>query len=341
MFNRGAFLALTLIGSLFTSLLPVTLANAQTNAITQLVPFQGRLHNSEGNVVPDGVYDLTFYIYETATGGEFVWSENHSQVSVIHGYVNVLLGGTESGKFSDKSVDFSTQKYLSISIDAGQEMFPRHQLVPTFHAYDASKLGGIDAADYATDVEVTKIIERVDGDIADVSTVISTLVSDRFEVSDTNKAKHASYADNAGKLDSQLPSYYLDAANLTGTVSDANLPTTISREKLEAATISVRGATKKNKMINETNGYFWDKETGYIVQWGEVNTTGATTVTFPTSFDYVHSGSVTLKLDDGWSGATTVQIGTLSKTEMKIQRSTPLGSGSYDVYWQAFGYKAP
>lgn len=170
------------------------------NQITQLVPFQGRLHNSEGNVVADGVYDLTFYIYETPTGGEFKWSENHAQVSVIHGYVNVLLGATDAGKFSGASVDFSKEKYLSISINGGQEMFPRHQLVPTFHSYDSKKLGGKEADEWATDKELENAINGVNTSINTINTNITTTISSRF-VNSGNVAKEAIKLDGKVKTD--------------------------------------------------------------------------------------------------------------------------------------------
>jgi hypothetical protein len=340
MFKLGAFLALTLIGGLFLNAAVIPTAHAATNAITQLVPFQGRLHNSEGNVVADGVYDLAFYIYETATGGEFVWSESHTQVSVIHGYVNVLLGGTESGKFADKNVDFSTQKYLSISIDAGQEMFPRHQLVPTFHAYDASKLGGIDAVDYATDSEVTSIIQRVDGDINTTNTNITNILGERF-VDAGNTAKKAVVADsatssvNADKLDGQHGSFYQNASNLNeGTISTSRLP---------SATTTMRGATKKNQMGNATNGYFWDKETGFIMQWGFGSTTndGAHRINFPISMTTAHNVNITMKNTEGWSNFGGLWVHSFDANGFYANRNDALDSYTAQFYWQAIGYKAP
>ena len=181
-------------------LLPSALVQA-ANSISQLVPFQGRLHNSSGNVVSDGVYDLSFYIYDTPTGGEFVWSENHTQVSVIHGYVNVLLGATEGASFSENSVDFSTQKYLSISIEGGQEMFPRHQLVPTFHAFNATKLGGEDASTYAQVTYVDNEITTVTSAVNNITTNISAIVSARF-VEGGNVASEAVDSQTLDDMDS-------------------------------------------------------------------------------------------------------------------------------------------
>jgi microcystin-dependent protein len=143
------------------------------NEITRLVPFQGRLHGGDNKIVSDGTYDLTFYIYETPTGGTSLWTETHPSVSVIHGYVNVLLGAispmvesnyaTQAPLYGENknTVNFAEQKYLGISINGGAEMFPRSQLVPTFHAYTANhathatqadnsdNLGGLPASHYA------------------------------------------------------------------------------------------------------------------------------------------------------------------------------------------------
>lgn len=178
----------------------LTLPAVAVNQIQQLVPFQGRLHNSDGNVVADGVYDLTFYLYDTATGGESLWSENHGQVSVIHGYVNVLLGATDGGQFEDSNVSFSSQKYLSISINGGQEMFPRHQLVPTFHAYNADKLGGKDANTYAQITYVDDELSTVNTSITNINTNINNTISNRF-VSSGNTAKNADKLDNLNSTD--------------------------------------------------------------------------------------------------------------------------------------------
>ncbi|GAA6135379.1 hypothetical protein NBRC116188_21690 [Oceaniserpentilla sp. 4NH20-0058] len=165
------------------------------NDISRLVPFQGRLHNAEGEAVSDDVYDITFNIYATPTGGTPVWTESHNNVSVIHGYVNVLLGAINpmhSDDFShstpaydcnEECVDFTTKTYLGISIGGGAEMFPRSQLVPSFHAFtsnhadhatraddadNADKLGGLVANTYAQ-------IDYVDSEIADANSDVTSL----------------------------------------------------------------------------------------------------------------------------------------------------------------------
>ena len=159
--------------------------------IQRLVPFQGRLHGADSQAVSDGHYDLTFYIYDTPTGGTALWTETHANVSVIHGYINVLLGATElmdeptyangdpQYDASKSTVDFTSQKYLGVSIDGGAEMFPRSQLVPSFHAFtanhaehatqadnatnadNADKLGGEEPSNYASASSLQTLDERV------------------------------------------------------------------------------------------------------------------------------------------------------------------------------------
>jgi len=120
----------------------------------QLIPFQARLTNGTGSMVPDGVYAINFNIYDAATAGTALWTENHATVSVVGGVVNVILGSltplddpNNDGNIIDAVTFFATDgdRYIGITIGAGQEMVPRHQLIPSFHAVaadNAEKLGG-------------------------------------------------------------------------------------------------------------------------------------------------------------------------------------------------------
>lgn len=196
------------------------------NDITRLVPFQGRLHGGDNKIVSDGTYDLTFYVYETPTGGTSLWTETHPSVSVIHGYVNVLLGAispmVESNYANqaplygeDKNtVNFAEQKYLGISINGGAEMFPRSQLVPTFHAYtanhathatqadNADNLGGKAANTYSQVSYVNNadsvLNTKIDNSIGDINTVITTKFGEKFN---DNKAKDADLLDGKEAAD--------------------------------------------------------------------------------------------------------------------------------------------
>jgi len=109
----------------------------------RLVPFQGRLVDEHG-AARNGVFRITFRIYDVPTGGLELWSETHSTVSIMNGQLNVLLGSLTSlddpgaGK---PPVTFDQPKFLGITIgaDTSQEMVPRQQLVPSFHARTADE----------------------------------------------------------------------------------------------------------------------------------------------------------------------------------------------------------
>jgi microcystin-dependent protein len=132
-------------------------ARAQAVASPTYIPFQGLVTNQTGQLVPDGTYSIIFNLYDTAVGGQPIWSERHTKVGVINGQLNVFLGSIPGNSTPLTSVDFTTVKYLGITVDtdnvatnADPEMVPRQILVPSFHAKkaevatNATKLNGFD-----------------------------------------------------------------------------------------------------------------------------------------------------------------------------------------------------
>lgn len=74
---------------------------------------------------------------------------------------------------------------------------------------------------------------------------------------------------DADLLDGQSSTYYRSATNLNaGTVNVSRLP---------IATTTVRGVVKLPQMSNGSNGYFYDRNSGFCIQWGE-KSCGANTV---------------------------------------------------------------
>ncbi len=110
----------------------------------RLIPFQGRVTDGAGQPL-EGVFGVTFAIYDEATGGTALYVERHTDVSIIGGQVNVLLGSIVSlddpngDQNPNDAVEFDDAlrpRYLGIKVgdDTNQEMVPRHQLVPSFHS---------------------------------------------------------------------------------------------------------------------------------------------------------------------------------------------------------------
>src|SRR5262245_9895327 len=82
----------------------------------RLVPFQGRLVDEHG-VARNGVFRVTFRIYDLPTGGLELWSETHPTVSIMNGQLNVLLGSLTSldDPGADKPpITFDQPKFLGI-----------------------------------------------------------------------------------------------------------------------------------------------------------------------------------------------------------------------------------
>lgn len=116
-------------------------ATAQSTAAPAVIPFQGTLTTQTGTPVPDGTYSVIFNIYAQAVGGQPVWSERHGRLGVTQGRVNVFLGSQPSNPVAVASLDFSTAKYLGITLDtddrattADPEMVPRQVIVPPWYA---------------------------------------------------------------------------------------------------------------------------------------------------------------------------------------------------------------
>jgi hypothetical protein len=136
-------------GALILALLmfqPSAFAQASSQ---RLIPFQGRLTNQAGVAYTSGQYSITFNLYSQAVGGSTLWTERHEKVGVTNGMVNVFLGSITPLA----AVDFSTVKYLGITIDADNnpatadpEMVPRQMIIPAFHSKTADTAKTADLA---------------------------------------------------------------------------------------------------------------------------------------------------------------------------------------------------
>jgi len=113
-----------------TFLLAIFAVMAQI-AFTQTFSIQGVLRDPLGRTVTDGFYNLTFRIYNVATGGTALWTETLGSVDVKHGVFAVELGTVTTMT----NLSFSMQYYIGISVQDGQELEPRIKLTnsPSAH----------------------------------------------------------------------------------------------------------------------------------------------------------------------------------------------------------------
>ena len=136
-------------------------------AISQVLSYQGRLIDpSTGAPKNDGVYEMTFSIYNVLTGGTPLWTETKS-VTVGNGAFTSLLGDTTplvQGNFNGQEL------FLGIKVGDDAEATPRQRLAHTAYAMfaeNAAKLGGQGAAAFAATDHTHTGAQIVDESIAD------------------------------------------------------------------------------------------------------------------------------------------------------------------------------
>jgi len=91
--------------------------------IPNTLNYQGVLTGSDGKPIADGLYQLTFKLYDQATGGTAMWSETQA-AQVSKGVFSVLLGKTTSLA----NIPFDKPYWLGITVGNGSEMTPRVEL---------------------------------------------------------------------------------------------------------------------------------------------------------------------------------------------------------------------
>jgi hypothetical protein len=119
--------------------------------INPIIHYQGKVSSINGAAVANGSYNMRFKIYDAASGGNVLWSENWTnattRVTMTGGLFSVGLGThvTMTG-----SVNFNTDNlYLQIEFDPGndsvfEEVFsPRRRFASVPYAHNANTLDGL------------------------------------------------------------------------------------------------------------------------------------------------------------------------------------------------------
>ncbi|TAK95243.1 hypothetical protein EPO05_04565, partial [Patescibacteria group bacterium] len=139
------FFSLIITISLFLMLPQMTGA-----AINKQINYQGKLTDTANVAIPNGNYDMRFYIYDALTVGNLLWTGTHTTansnpVAVTGGIFSVLLG---SGTGNTLDLDFDTDSYyLEVEIyNSGTttwETFdPRKRIGAVPQAYNANNVNG-------------------------------------------------------------------------------------------------------------------------------------------------------------------------------------------------------
>jgi hypothetical protein len=192
--------------------------------IPRMLSYQGVLSDTLGNPKPDGGYSLTFRLYESASGGSAIWSEQKA-VQLKHGLFSTTLG--EQTAFGT-GVLFDKPYWLSMQLGGGPELYPRIGLAAVGYSLNAVRA---DTARFAQQAPGQPFADsaRIAGTVPDNSItetkirqggVVKSLngLTDRITLSGRGGATVAASGDTV----------YVDAAGLATGVAGTGLPGQIS-----------------------------------------------------------------------------------------------------------------
>ena len=112
----------------WTALVCLSLCSALAE-VPQTISYQGVLKDSDGQLVADGEYTLTYRLYNAEDGGDSLWAEAITD-SVNGGVFNAVLG-----KQTPLDLPFDQPYWLSIEVDGGGELSPRVEFTAAQYAF--------------------------------------------------------------------------------------------------------------------------------------------------------------------------------------------------------------
>ena len=165
-----AVTAALILAALFSVLTLFTPAatSAADQTIPYLINFQGRLTDNNGNILPDGSYNIKFRIFNAATGGTNEWEADRvygasdDRVTVENGLFNIQFGDTSQGDpaLSPSLFSGAYPLYLEVELPTPATatcasngcavwtegaMTPRQALASSPYAFNADTLDGLDS----------------------------------------------------------------------------------------------------------------------------------------------------------------------------------------------------
>ena len=157
---RWYFFAALVVSVIFSVIVvDITTAAPPPNTMN----FQGRLTTPSGSVVTDGLYNMQFRVFSSASGGTALWSETRqaaSRVQVTNGLFSAQLGEVtplSASMFSAADLYFeitmatpATANCATAGCAAWESpMTPRSKLATSAYAFNAASLNGQTAGDFA------------------------------------------------------------------------------------------------------------------------------------------------------------------------------------------------
>ena len=144
----------------------IFLLAAPASAAPTTMNFQGRLADTSGNIMPDGLYNMQFRLFTVSTGGTATWTETRettNRVQVTNGLFSTQLGAVTpitASLFSGNDVYFEITMPTPGTATCGtascasweSPMTPRQKMATSayaFQAENANTLDGLDSTAFA------------------------------------------------------------------------------------------------------------------------------------------------------------------------------------------------
>jgi hypothetical protein len=115
-------------------------------AIPHRINYQGRLVDSDTGEPLPGAHNMTFRIFDVASLGTHLWTEDQPVEADTTGVVSVILGSV-----TPIDITFDGRLWLEVEVDT-EILEPRRELVSVpyaFHAMDSDSLGGLHSDSYS------------------------------------------------------------------------------------------------------------------------------------------------------------------------------------------------
>jgi hypothetical protein len=126
-------------------------AAASYGAVPRMINYQGKATDASGNPVPDGDYQVRFYIYDHPTAGNFLWGEMFFTVHTTGGLFTHLLGS--NSPVPDSLFAKYDSLYLAVMFNYEWQT-PRTPLVSTGYAFRVNSVDGASGGEITGQISV-------------------------------------------------------------------------------------------------------------------------------------------------------------------------------------------
>ena len=191
---------------LITLLISVTFL---VGSVPQKISYQGYVTHSDGELVQDGNYTVTFRLFEAAEEGDALWEEEHTlykgdalweeehTLYIGSGLISVVLGEITPLSFS------ASMSFLEIEINE-EVLTPRQELTTVFYAFHSESASIADSATTASTADTALVIKNyVKPDSVNYATK-STIADTALIWKNYTEPDSVTYATSSAKADTAI-----------------------------------------------------------------------------------------------------------------------------------------